>query len=57
MVDDDPGVKPMNPAFLLEPGELRAEFEGWELWRDFEGKREGSERRRAMAEIVARRIV
>jgi SAM-dependent methyltransferase len=57
MVDDDPGVKPMNPAFLLEPGELRAEFEGWELWRDFEDKREGSERRRAMAEIVARRIV
>lgn len=56
MVDDDPSVKPMNPAFLLKPGELRAEFEEWELLWDFEGKREGSERR-AMAEIVARRIV
>ncbi len=53
MVDDDPGVKPMNPAFLLKPGELRAEFEGWGLLRDFEGQREGDERRRAMAEIVA----
>jgi SAM-dependent methyltransferase len=57
MVDDDPNVKPMNPAFLLKPGELRAEFEGYELLRDFEGKRAGSERRRAMAEIVARRSI
>ncbi len=57
MIDDDSNVSPMNPAFLLKPGELRAEFEGCELPRDFEGKREGSERRRAMAEIVARRIV
>jgi len=55
MVDDDPNVKPMNPTFLLNPGELRAEFEGWELLRDFEGKREGSERRRATAEVVARK--
>lgn len=54
MVDDDPRIKPMNPAFLLKPGELRAEFEGWELMRDFEGKRAG-DARRAMAEIIARR--
>src|SRR5262245_59388741 len=55
MVDDDPNVKPMNPAFLLNSGELRAEFEGWELLRDFEGKREENERRRATAEVVARK--
>lgn len=56
MVDDDQNVKPMNPAFLLKPGELRAEFEGWELLRDFEGKRAGDEHRRATAEIIARRL-
>ncbi|MGH9802833.1 MAG: hypothetical protein ACRD82_20905, partial [Blastocatellia bacterium] len=53
MVDDDPAVKPMNPAFLLQPGELRAQFDGWELLHDFEGKQ--SVGRRAMAEIVAKR--
>jgi SAM-dependent methyltransferase len=57
MVDDDPNVKLMNPTFLLNQGELRAEFDGWEMLRDFEGKRERSESRRAMAEIVARRII
>ena len=54
MIDDDPEVKPMNPAYLLNPGELRGEFEGWDLLRDFEGKHQG-ERRRASAEVVARR--
>jgi SAM-dependent methyltransferase len=53
MVDDDPKVKPMNPDFLLHPGELRALFEGWELLHDFEGKRAAEHR--GMAEIVARR--
>jgi len=56
MVDDDPQIKPMSPAFLLKPGELKAEFEGWESLRDFEGKPAGDERRRAMAEIIARRL-
>src|SRR6266542_4273463 len=56
MVDDDTQIKPMNPAFLLKPGELRAEFEGWELMREFEGKPAGDEHRRAMAEIIARRL-
>jgi hypothetical protein len=46
----------MNPAFLLNPGELRAEFEGWDLIRDFEGKQAGGAHRRAMAEIIARRL-
>ena len=53
IVDDAPEVKPMNPAFLLQPGELRAQFDGWKLLHDFEGKQAAG--RRAMAEIVARR--
>ena len=53
MVDDDPSVKPMNPAFLLRPGELRAQFDGWELLHDSESKPAAG--KRAMAEIVARR--
>ncbi|MGE0132692.1 MAG: methyltransferase domain-containing protein [Blastocatellales bacterium] len=59
MVDEDPNVKPMNPAFLLKPGELRAKFaesEGWELMRGFEGKPAGADHRRATAEIVVRRV-
>ncbi|MGH9843164.1 MAG: methyltransferase domain-containing protein [Blastocatellia bacterium] len=53
MVDDDPDVKPMNPAFLLRPGELRAQFDGWSLPHDVEGK--AGQGKRAMAEIVARK--
>ena len=53
MVDDDPQVKPMNPDFLLQTGELRAQFDGWDLLHDFEGKPVTGHR--TMAEIVARR--
>src|SRR5262249_49181390 len=45
----------MNPAYLLNPGELRVQFEGWELIHDFEGKAGGVGPRRATAEIIARR--
>jgi SAM-dependent methyltransferase len=55
MVDDNPQVKPMNPAFLLQPGELRAEFAGWQLLHDREGRPVEGSHRRAVAEIVARR--
>lgn len=51
MTDDDPAVPPMNPAYLLKPGELRSEFKGWKLLHDFEGK--AAPGRRAAAEIVA----
>jgi len=37
MVDESPDVKPMNPQFLLQPGELRAEFEDWEILHYYEG--------------------
>jgi len=53
MVDDDPGVRPMNPDYLMNPGELSAEFRGWQLLHGFEGKPEGDSSRRATAEIVA----
>jgi len=53
MVDNDPNIKPMNPAYLLNPGELRREFEGWERIWYFEGK-SGNESKRAVAEIAAR---
>lgn len=54
-VDDDPLVKAMNPDFLLQPGELRGEFAGWELLHDREEKAGPGKRR--MAEIVARKII
>ena len=57
MADPDARVKPMNPAFLLNVGELRAEFAGWELIHDFEGKPLGNVSRRMTAEIVARKPV
>lgn len=31
LADSRPGVKPMNPDFLLEPGELEAAFAGWRV--------------------------
>ncbi len=55
MLDDAPGLKPMNPAYLLSSGELRSEFKTWEIAWDFEGN--PVETRRKRAEIVARRPV
>ena len=52
MIDDDPRVKPMNPAFLLAIGELASYFADWEL---IHSREEKSPTRRAMAEIIARR--
>jgi SAM-dependent methyltransferase len=55
IVDGDPHVQPMNPAFLLNPGELRSHFQGWTLLHDYEGKPAGDPNRRSCAEIVAQR--
>jgi tellurite methyltransferase len=56
MVDDSPEAHPMNEDYLLQPGELRAEFRGWEILHDYEGpSTEGGHRRRT-AEIVARKM-
>jgi SAM-dependent methyltransferase len=43
---------PRNPAFLLEPGELRALFSGLEPLASWEGVRDGSQ---ALAQLAARR--
>ena len=55
LVDRDPNVRPMNPAYLLSPGELQAQFQDWEIIHSFEGKSAADPHPRAMAEIVARR--
>lgn len=53
IVDDSPDVRPMNPAFFLDAGELRAMFEGWEILHSREHRRGAGER--AVAEIIALR--
>ena len=55
--DDSSDVKPMNPDFLLQPGELRRFFAGWEIEHEFEGKPADAPHQRAVAEIVARRPI
>jgi tellurite methyltransferase len=55
MVDEAPDLKPMNPEFLLNPGELRAEFSGWEILHDYEGTPTEAGHKRRSAEIVAKR--
>lgn len=55
MVDQDPEAHPVNEDYLLRPGELRAQFDGWEIMHDYEGpSTEGGHNRRT-AELVARR--
>lgn len=56
MADPRPGVRPMNPAFLVEPGELAKAFDDWEILHLSEGPRAHSSSR-AMCEFVARRPV
>ena len=57
MVDEAPDLKPMNPEFLLQPGELRAEFRGWEILHDYEGTPTETGHKRRSAEIVARKVI
>lgn len=53
MVDSDPSVKAMNRSFLLEPGELRREFEGWQVIHDQERRPAPGKRR--VAELIVRK--
>jgi len=58
MIDTRPEVPPMNPAFLLEPGELRIAFQGWELLEDAERIPSDTElggHRRKVATLIARK--
>src|SRR5437016_7517746 len=54
MIDLDPKIQLRNPAYLLNPGELRGQFEGWELSHDFEGTPAGDSPRLASAALIAR---
>jgi len=54
--DDDPEVKPMNPDFLLRPGELLAEFGGWRILHQHETShvdQDPGEHHRRTAELIA----
>lgn len=53
LAPEEPGADRLNPDYLLQPGELRALFTGFEILHYFEGRREGGPRRNA--EIAARR--
>lgn len=50
-------LKPdLNPSHLLEPGELRAAFEDWDVILEYEGWRTGQDgHRKAVAQLAARR--
>ena len=45
--------RPSNPDYLLQAGELRQAFEGWEIISEFEG--EASDPERAISRLIARR--
>ena len=49
----DPKAEPRNPAYLLQPGELREEFAGWKILFYSESAEPG--RGRPSARIIARR--
>ena len=57
ILDDSPGVQPMNPAYLLHPGELSGFFAGWRILHSREGKPADPSHKRAVAEIVAQRLI
>lgn len=58
MFDESPQAKPMNPDFLLRPGELREAFGGLEIlhYRETAGHdRDAGQHTRRSAELIARR--
>lgn len=58
MVDEDAEVGPMNPAFLLREGELREQFDAWEILHYRETRphaKENGRHSRREAQLIARR--
>ena len=53
MHDDTPGLEQMNPEFLVQPGELRSWFEGWNILEHKEQRE--AQRGRLVATLIARR--
>ena len=56
IIDEDPASRLANPAFSLEPGELRAEFQDWEIEYYLEGQPRDRDHHRRTAEIIARKV-
>ncbi len=57
IIDEDPASRLANPAFSLEPGELRAEFHDWEIEYYHEGQPHDRDHHRRTAEIIARKLL
>lgn len=58
LIDEGPQDDVGNPNFLLQPGELRAEFDDWEIMHYHETEltdEDAGEHHRRTAEIVARK--
>jgi tellurite methyltransferase len=55
IVGDEPEAHQMNPAFLLNPGELKDIFAEWHVEYYREGRWAGSEHKHRDAEIIARK--
>jgi tellurite methyltransferase len=54
--DGSAEARTMNQAYLMQPGELRHQFRGWQILHYREGKSdEGHHHRLALADIVARK--
>jgi tellurite methyltransferase len=60
LADEDKGSETRNPDFLLQPDELRAEFDGWQILHYHETKlndEDAGEHHHRTAEIIARKPV
>jgi len=55
--DGNPDAKPRDPAFLLEPGELKALFSDWEITYYREGPSDESGHHHDTAYLIARKPV
>jgi tellurite methyltransferase len=55
--DGNPDVKPHNPAFLLEPGELKTLFSDWEITYYHEGPSDEGGHHHDTAYLIARKPV
>jgi tellurite methyltransferase len=53
--DEKPEAQPSNPAFLLEPGELREEFRDWEIQYYHEGESDEEGHHHDTAYLIARK--
>lgn len=58
LINEDPEVETGNPGFLLRPGELRSEFDGWRVEHYHETRlndEDAGDHHRRTAEIVTRK--